>query len=161
MKRYTSTKGGFTLVELLIVIVIIAILAAITIVAYNGIQNRATDSRRAKDMSNIKTALMAYDAANGGLPRVTTYLTTTYSGWDMSAGTSWLSFLRTTNGTMPVDPVNSITGTNPPATGNTVYFYTCYPAGSGPLPATDNARIGYHKTDGTLVYNQFPVTACT
>lgn len=34
-------RGGFTIVELLIVIVVIGILAAITIVAYNGIQNRA------------------------------------------------------------------------------------------------------------------------
>ena len=32
---------GFTIVELLIVIVVIAILAAITIVAYTGIQERA------------------------------------------------------------------------------------------------------------------------
>lgn len=34
-------QGGFTIVELLIVIVVIGILAAITIVAYNGIQERA------------------------------------------------------------------------------------------------------------------------
>ncbi|MDB5165339.1 MAG: Fimbrial protein, partial [Candidatus Saccharibacteria bacterium] len=34
-------QRGFTIVELLIVIVVIGILAAITIVAYNGIQNRA------------------------------------------------------------------------------------------------------------------------
>lgn len=37
-------KSGFTIVELLIVVVVIAILAAITIVAYNGIQNRAKKS---------------------------------------------------------------------------------------------------------------------
>ncbi|MDN5275377.1 MAG: Fimbrial protein [Candidatus Saccharibacteria bacterium] len=36
-----QTSKGFTIVELLIVIVVIGILAAITIVAYNGIQNRA------------------------------------------------------------------------------------------------------------------------
>ncbi|RYF28607.1 MAG: prepilin-type N-terminal cleavage/methylation domain-containing protein, partial [Chloroflexi bacterium] len=36
----TLNNRGFTIVELLIVIVVIGILAAITIVAFNGIQNR-------------------------------------------------------------------------------------------------------------------------
>ena len=48
-----KNNQGFTLVELLIVVVIIAILAAITIVVYNGIQQRARDSRRAEDMHTI------------------------------------------------------------------------------------------------------------
>lgn len=40
MKRGRKNKKSFTIVELLIVIVVIGILAAITIVTYSGIQNR-------------------------------------------------------------------------------------------------------------------------
>ena len=44
----SNKTKGFTLVELLIVIVVIAILAAISIVAYNGVTNKARDDERAK-----------------------------------------------------------------------------------------------------------------
>ena len=44
---------GFTIVELLIVIVVIGILAAITIVAYNGIQQRAKLSATQSDLRNL------------------------------------------------------------------------------------------------------------
>lgn len=52
-KSVGTHNRGFTIVELLIVVVIIAILAAITIVAYNGIQNRAYNSTIESDLANM------------------------------------------------------------------------------------------------------------
>lgn len=52
-------RSGFTIVELLIVIVVIAILAAITVVAYNGIQDRAKNSKRDSDVALYAKAIMA------------------------------------------------------------------------------------------------------
>lgn len=62
-----KTKG-FTIVELLIVIVVIGILAAITIVAFNGVQQRAKNTQATSDLTNIKKAMLAYKARHGELP---------------------------------------------------------------------------------------------
>ena len=59
---------GFTIVELLIVIVIIAILAAITLVSYNGITARARASAVVSDMQKMNQAIMMYQAAYGVYP---------------------------------------------------------------------------------------------
>lgn len=59
---------GFTIVELLIVIVVIAILAAITIVAYNGIQQRANNAKTTAALSAWIKAMSLYRVDNGHWP---------------------------------------------------------------------------------------------
>lgn len=55
---------GFTMVELLIVIVVVAILAAISIVAYTGVQERARDAQRLNHGRQISQALQLYALEN-------------------------------------------------------------------------------------------------
>lgn len=69
--RKTNTRSGFTIVELLIVIVVIGILAAITIVAYNGVQGRANNSVVQGDLRNTFNKLEQYYAINGNYPAST------------------------------------------------------------------------------------------
>ena len=64
-----SRNKAFTIVELLIVIVVIAILAAISVVAYNGIQNRVNDSAIQSDLAAAKKKLELYKAENDDYPR--------------------------------------------------------------------------------------------
>lgn len=63
-----KTTSGFTIVELLIVIVVIAILAAISIVAYNGIQNRTNDSAVKSDLSLSLRNVELYRVDNDKYP---------------------------------------------------------------------------------------------
>ena len=55
----SARARGFTIVELLIVIVVIAILAAITVVAYNGVQQRSQNAKIDADLSMLVKAIQA------------------------------------------------------------------------------------------------------
>lgn len=68
--RHMNLRGrnkqtqGFTIVELLIVIVVIAVLAAIVIVAYQGVQNRANDTAVQNDLRTIGSKIAEYRVVN-------------------------------------------------------------------------------------------------
>lgn len=71
-------RSGFTIVELLIVIVIIGVLASLVIVAYNGIQQRAATAKREADLSTYYKAILAARENTGQ-----TLVQITGSGWSM------------------------------------------------------------------------------
>lgn len=60
LRRVNPEASGFTLIELLIVIAIIGILLGLGISNYQRAQQNARDSRRAKDLSEVKNALEAH-----------------------------------------------------------------------------------------------------
>lgn len=63
-----SQKTGFTIVELLIVVVVIAILAAITVVAYTGVQQRTRYSIMQSDISTMNKAILMFYSEKGYYP---------------------------------------------------------------------------------------------
>lgn len=65
------TQQGFTIVELLIVIVVIGILAALVITTYNGIQQKGRNTERTTDLKAVQGQLEAYYATNGRYPTST------------------------------------------------------------------------------------------
>lgn len=74
--------SGFTIVELLVVIVVIGILAAIVIVSYNGVQVRAKVASTQADLNNLQNRLEIFKIDTGLYPSVVT--STTYSMDDMA-----------------------------------------------------------------------------
>ena len=129
-----KTRSGFTIVELLIVIVVIGILAAITIVAYNGIQSRGRDADRVSDMNALKKSLALFHAEKGYYPAVN----------DMTSLTFRRDTLKIPEGIV-----------NPPGTTNTIgycwantpssycYVGTAAPGGSFDCGTAGEQCIGY------------------
>ena len=78
-------QNGFTIVELLIVIVVIGILAALVITTFTGIQKKARDTKRETDIKALHGQIEAYYAQNGYYPGLADVNSTTLKGLDPSA----------------------------------------------------------------------------
>ncbi len=68
MKIHDAKKQGFSLMELLISVSIIAILVAIGVASYATINRQSRDTKRKSDMEQIRSALEMYRADNGSYP---------------------------------------------------------------------------------------------
>ncbi len=126
MKWAQKNKNGFTIVELLIVVVVIGILASIVTVAYSGITQSARDSKRQADMKSIESALELYHLDNGGYPACnnTPYVPGGTSNRVCPMSSLVSSLVPKYMSSIPVDPINS---------GNDIYRYA----------------VGYKKTTAT------------
>jgi prepilin-type N-terminal cleavage/methylation domain-containing protein len=85
-----TRQSGFTIVELLIVIVVIGILAGLVVTTFNGIQQRGRDTERQTDVKAIHGQVEAYYAQNGRYPTLanindSTFRTANMKGLDPDA----------------------------------------------------------------------------
>lgn len=85
-----QTSSGFTIVELLIVIVVIGILASLVIVTFQGIQAKGRDAERQTDIKAVYGHIEAFYTQTGGYPTLaqindTTWRSANVAGLDREA----------------------------------------------------------------------------
>lgn len=115
MKKFlpkSTNPKGFTLVELLVVVAIIAVLSVIGITIFSGVQKNARDARRKADISSISNALEAH--VNTTTNQFCTGAAGTYCA--PLASVSWFS-----SGLIPTDPSTGAQYTGLPVNGATSY----------------------------------------
>ncbi len=80
LQKLKKAQAGFTIIELLIVIAIIAILAGLVLNNFQGAQAKARDTQRVTDVNNVHTKLEEYYNDNNGYPN--TFTAATFPGID-------------------------------------------------------------------------------
>jgi len=161
MKKTTS---GFTIVELLIVIVVIGILAAITVVAYSGVKERARAVNIQSDINKVYKLIEAYNAEYGSYP-VTDPTTITGSSTTSSAfsdsgcskGTPRADWVPGVSATLPQSDHNSGSGVGSLGgcymyqSDGTSYILSAWNMLKSPQNSTMYRRLGFREM-GTIPF---------
>lgn len=149
-------QTGFTIVEVLIVIIVIAILATISLMAYSGVQAGARDSQRRHDIGQLAKALELYYADNGRYPTSSGAGSTTINAsWSTTADVSWQSItnaLRSYMGNVPSDPTSTPNG-NVQTSGNYNYAYFSAGAYCNGAMTTNQAYLLVYRLEGASQTN--------
>ena len=135
---------GFTIVELLIVIVVIGILALLVITTYSGIQQKARNTKRQADIKSIQTHVEAFFTQNSYYPSRT----------DLNSA-SWLSTnIKSLDTTALIDPSNATQSkTLVAAPAAKSYAYDVQNAAGSSCEADDTTCVKYTLTgtyEGTV-----------
>ncbi len=144
MVSLKKSNKGFTIVELLIVIVVIGILALLVITTYSGIQAKARNAKRQSDIASLQTQLEAFYSQNGYYPSLT----------DMNNATFLSSNMKSLDQEALVDPsnpTNSKTLVATPAAKS--YAYTVTTSSGGSCESDDTTCAEYTLTatyEGTV-----------
>lgn len=143
-------KRGFTLIELMVSITILAIISAVGFATYSNSQVIARDGKRKQDLRQIATALELYYQQNKHYPCT---LSTVASGWVFSSSTP--SFWITNN----VSGANATNGCQLPAANtfdsNYISNLPVDPKSNGGQPYQDN-QYGYAYWASTTTSGSCP-----
>jgi len=118
INSHLTNSRGFTIVELLIVIVVIAILAAIVIVAYAGVTQRANTSKASANAVAVKKVAETISADTGSYPATKTAFSTGSTTTKLPAGVTIVS--STPSPTTQAGTATSAAA-DIPTTGNSIY----------------------------------------
>lgn len=144
------------MVELLIVIVVIAILATISVVAYTGVQARARNSQRSQDIAQLAKALELYYNDNGQYP-ASSGSTTINAAWSTTADSSWstvVTALSTYMGKVPSDPRSTPNVSGMYLNGYS-YDYFSYHTYCGSSTTSRQMYLLVYRLEGTSQTNTF------